>query len=760
METLGSAQPDAVFHFGPFELSEGEGELRKNGVRVKLQEQPFLVLVEFAANAGRIVTREELQQKLWPADTFVDFDVGLNSVIRKLRQALGDDADNPHYIETVAKRGYRFLATVAVTVPEPPVAVLAAVSVETAALRSIGPHSVVEELTTAEPPIDEPPFWRERVRLWQLAVAAVALLALGVGLAWWLRPAAPRQPVAQRITANPPDVPVTGAVISPDGKYVAYSDPTGVYIRHIDSGETRPLGLPKGFDGIPTSWYPDSTHLLLANREGPQHKSKIWKVSILGGNPQMLLEDAEQGNVSPDGSEIVFVHLGSSFYERELWLAEADGQNARRLVRRRLDRSGKEIDLWSASWSPNGRRIAYVERESVHSHSPNGDRFLVYSRKADGSDARLLFEDERMDSVPGDYDQLLPPPLYWAPNDHLYFALQSHKRGHDDAIWSIGVDQNTGEAQGQPREMLRGLGWIGGFSASRAGNRLVFWRSDETEQVFVSDFDGNSRKMSSPRRLTIDRSADFYAADWTADSKAVVFSAPLMHKIYKQELDATTPELLTEWRKVKVNLPRLSGDGSEILYRVTDKPEDASAPVDLMAVPIAGGAPRVILSEPGINNFICAKPPSQVCILNELLLAGNFFYLLDLNHGKGRLVAKLPGDANSGFSPDGSTLALDDGSTVRFVSIDSRIVKDVVVKDWPVRKSADWSADGKVLLIASVTPAGAPVILGIDLDGNAKVLLEGDRSAPFDYVLPSPDGKHGALGVTTGESNVWMVENY
>jgi len=681
-------------------------------------------------------------------------------VIRKLRQALGDDADNPHYIETVAKRGYRFLATVAVTVPEPPVAVLAAVSVETAALRSIGPHSVVEELTTAEPPIDEPPFWRERVRLWQLAVAAVALLALGVGLAWWLRPAAPRQPVAQRITANPPDVPVTGAVISPDGKYVAYSDPTGVYIRHIDSGETRPLGLPKGFDGIPTSWYPDSTHLLLANREGPQHKSKIWKVSILGGNPQMLLEDAEQGNVSPDGSEIVFVHLGSSFYERELWLAEADGQNARRLVRRRLDRSGKEIDLWSASWSPNGRRIAYVERESVHSHSPNGDRFLVYSRKADGSDARLLFEDERMDSVPGDYDQLLPPPLYWAPNDHLYFALQSHKRGHDDAIWSIGVDQNTGEAQGQPREMLRGLGWIGGFSASRAGNRLVFWRSDETEQVFVSDFDGNSRKMSSPRRLTIDRSADFYAADWTADSKAVVFSAPLMHKIYKQELDATTPELLTEWRKVKVNLPRLSGDGSEILYRVTDKPEDASAPVDLMAVPIAGGAPRVILSEPGINNFICAKPPSQVCILNELLLAGNFFYLLDLNHGKGRLVAKLPGDANSGFSPDGSTLALDDGSTVRFVSIDSGIVKDVLVKDWPVRKSADWSADGKVLLIASVTPAGAPVILGIDLDGNAKVLLEGDRSAPFDYVLPSPDGKHGALGVTTGESNVWMVENY
>ena len=308
--------------------------------------------------------------------------------------------------------------------------------------------------------------------------------------------------------------------------------------------------------------------------------------------------------------------------------------------------------------------------------------------------------------------------------------------------------------------MLRGLGWIGGFSASKTGKRLVFWRSDETEQVFVSDFDGDSRKMSSPRRLTIDRSADLFAGDWTADSKAVVFAAPLMRKIYKQELDATTPELLNEWRKFKVILPRLSGDGSEILYAVTDKPEDVSAPVDIIAVPIAGGAPRVILSEPGVSNLICAKPPSQVCMLTESLASGSFFYLFDLHRGKGRLVAKLPSDANSGFSPNGSTLALDDGSTVRFVSIDSGFVKDVVVKDWPVRKSADWSADSKVLLIASVTPAGAPVILGIDLDGNAKVLLEGDRSAPFDYVLPSPDGKHGALGVTTGESNVWMVENY
>src|SRR5580765_6768425 len=105
MEAIRSMQPDRIFRFGPFELSERDAELRKNGVRIKLQEQPFRVLSELVSNAGRIVTRDELQQKLWPADTFVDFDVGLNTAIRKLRQALGDEAESPRYIETLAKRG-------------------------------------------------------------------------------------------------------------------------------------------------------------------------------------------------------------------------------------------------------------------------------------------------------------------------------------------------------------------------------------------------------------------------------------------------------------------------------------------------------------------------------------------------------------------------------------------------------------------------------------------------------------------------------
>jgi cholera toxin transcriptional activator len=99
-----------IARFGPFELDLSAGELRKNGRKLRLQEQPFQILALLLEHAGELVTREELRQKLWPADTFVDFDHGLNTAVNKLREILGDSASSPRYIETVARRGYRFIA--------------------------------------------------------------------------------------------------------------------------------------------------------------------------------------------------------------------------------------------------------------------------------------------------------------------------------------------------------------------------------------------------------------------------------------------------------------------------------------------------------------------------------------------------------------------------------------------------------------------------------------------------------------------------
>ena len=109
-----------LYRFGIYEVDVRSGELRKNGAKLKLQEQPFQVLAMLLERPGEVMTREELRQRLWPADTFVDFDHSLNTAINKLRDALGDSAANPRFIETLAKRGYRFIAPVQTTPVAPP----------------------------------------------------------------------------------------------------------------------------------------------------------------------------------------------------------------------------------------------------------------------------------------------------------------------------------------------------------------------------------------------------------------------------------------------------------------------------------------------------------------------------------------------------------------------------------------------------------------------------------------------------------------
>src|SRR5690348_16383311 len=115
------AASSKTYRFGLFETDVAKGTLTRNGIRVKLQDQPFRVLILLLERPGEIVTREELRQRLWPEGTYVDFDGSLNVILKKLRAAIDDDSDNPRFIETVPRRGYRFLAPISVqsTKPEP-----------------------------------------------------------------------------------------------------------------------------------------------------------------------------------------------------------------------------------------------------------------------------------------------------------------------------------------------------------------------------------------------------------------------------------------------------------------------------------------------------------------------------------------------------------------------------------------------------------------------------------------------------------------
>jgi len=155
--------------FDAFEVDMRSGEVRKHGIRLKLHGQPFQVLSLLLDHPGDLVTREELRQKLWPGDTFVDFDTGLNSAVKKLRDALCDSAEEPRYIETLPRRGYRFIAPVE----------NGARPSSTAVEKDLAP-----DLTSAR----VPEFWTRR----RLVVAAVAVLLVGALAAWRVHSARPK----------------------------------------------------------------------------------------------------------------------------------------------------------------------------------------------------------------------------------------------------------------------------------------------------------------------------------------------------------------------------------------------------------------------------------------------------------------------------------------------------------------------------------------------------------------------------------------
>ena len=297
-----SQQSGRMVRFGTFELDLAAGELRKNGARVRLQDQPFQLLAALAARPGEVVTREELKDKLWPADTYVDFDRSLNTAASKLRDALGDSATSPRFIETLPRRGYRFLASVE--------------GVGELAAGGDGSSTVAIDSPAdgrARAASDVPPRERELVRrlrlTWSL-VAIAALAALVVSLVYLSepRPESLEAPL-RRFTITPPG-PIAGftlfttsVAISPNGRYIAYSSrESGLQIQDLDRYQPRTLDGTEGAK-IPF-WSPDSDFI------GFVAGGELRKISVQGGPTIRLCELPQTGcsgaTWSLDGERIVF----------------------------------------------------------------------------------------------------------------------------------------------------------------------------------------------------------------------------------------------------------------------------------------------------------------------------------------------------------------------------------------------------------------------------------------------------------------------
>jgi Tol biopolymer transport system component/DNA-binding winged helix-turn-helix (wHTH) protein len=269
-----------IIRFGVFELDTANGELRKHGIRIRLQEQPFQILTALVTCPGEIVTREELVRRLWPEDTFVDFEHSLNAAVNRLRQVLGDSAETPRYIETVARRGYRFVGTVT---PD----VLAA-------------SAPAEPLVAAPVP---PRVWTVR----DLALIGGVMFVVAITCALYIRSslAARIGPVLRQVTFDAGLT--TEPAVAPDGSMVAYvSDRKGrnlnLWVQQLPNGAS--IQLTHGeVDVHSPSFSPDGKKIVFRSE---QDGGALYVVPTLGGTPRLLVAQGRDARYSPDGKWIAY----------------------------------------------------------------------------------------------------------------------------------------------------------------------------------------------------------------------------------------------------------------------------------------------------------------------------------------------------------------------------------------------------------------------------------------------------------------------
>jgi DNA-binding winged helix-turn-helix (wHTH) protein/Tol biopolymer transport system component len=767
-----------IFNFADVEVREREFLLIKGGERLSVEPKAFRVLLYLLRNPGRLIDKDEIVASVWN-DTAVS-DNSLTRSIAQLRRVLDDDPREPLYILTVPTLGYRFLCEVAVREEG-----FGSSSAAGSAPLNGGAEPDASSRTTAaadhpnqpefETPLDLRSGSMERdsrgtvrkrtFRFASLAAAIFLLLAGGyilkrlVGTNTVPARGLQRLSIERRLTASPSDVPVRNAVVSPDGKYVAYADPTGLYLRQIATGETRPWSLPKGFVAWPASWFPDGTHLLVVRIAGQPRgfslgNPSLYKLSILGGEPQEVMNDVWAGSVSPDGSRIAYLPMPN---RSELWIMDSNGANPRMVISTGEAKKYGVYPSWitQVAWSPSGQHLAYIESHSVDAPGPVGPIRSLRMIGPDGEGASVALSDPRIGEA-----------VWWALDGRIFFSYREDpaSRQNNYGVYSLRVDERTGKATSPPQPITQAEGSISGMSGTADGKRLVLWRSKAASQVFIASLDPASHQWKEPRRLTLDANENIADA-WTADSKAVLFVSNRngAWKLFKQAIEETTPEELAEGPSIVT--PRLSADGSQVLYLYSSNPEDLSFPASLMSKPLAGGVPRAVIQGKGIVNHQCAKAPSTLCIFSQLDGRDTVFRSFDLEHGAGREVTRLTSSfGNWSLSSDGSKLAIfldqQDQNQIRFVSLGTGAIHDVTVKDWHVY-SGDWATNNQTLLIPSHAPNGRPVILEVDQTGKPRVALWGSESIEFGFMIQSPDARLALLAeFIPSDSNAWIVDDF
>ena len=750
-----------TLRFGAYEVNLRAGQLYKHGIKVGLRDQSFQVLAALLEHPGEVVTREELRKRLWSAEVFVDFDNNLNAAVGRLREALGDSADHPHFIETLPKRGYRFLENVSeplkphtyskrlkhdggsnsvAAMPPPPAAEELAVPDHLPGQEPTSDTVVIAELV-------------KRHRKTAIAVVAVVVALAGLASLRLRHPATPPAELTQkRLTFNSSDNPVQRSAISPDGKYLAYSDAAGIHVKLVSTGEEhlipKPARVPADAVWLVDSWFPDGTQLLADASEAGGHGS-MWAVSALGQSARELREDAEGYEVSPDGTRIAFAPPptpGSSGNPREIWVMESQGESAQKIVASAL---GENEGLGHVHWSPDNKRLTYSRAK------PAGGGYYQFetieSCDLKGTNRTLIVSEP--DIALGDFR--------WLPDGRIVYA-RSNELSDGDSLWQIGIDATTGTPVGKPKRITQ---WAGlsfeGLSASADGKQLALLQTAALQQIYLAELAaGGTRLLSPPRRWRSEETYD-RASAWTADSKAILFDSNAgSGGIFKQEINGGTAQLLVG----DAGWPRLSADGAWVLYV-------AGAPMRGMRVPVSGGVPQFVTEAAKALDDHCSRAPANLCVAlaesqdDKQLVVSAF----DPLTGKGKVLRTIEKDPSahhfgSDLSPDGSIFAVARSGEaqihIRLLSLVGGPDREITVKGWSNLPwmGLYWSPDGKGFYAGSLSPEPS-TLLYVDLKGNARVLWR-NSAIQILWGMPSPDGRYLAIMGGVSNRNVWMLGGF
>jgi Tol biopolymer transport system component/DNA-binding winged helix-turn-helix (wHTH) protein len=525
--------------FGPFQADLERHVLRKNGVRVKLQAQPFQILAALLEKPGQIVTRDELRKRLWPNDTFVDFEHGLNAAVTRLRQALNDSPEQPRYIQTLPKLGYRFTA---------------AVEGETIRLQDESSPQAV-------------PLPRVRTALW--TAAALALTGAGAFLyvsRKTLPPVAHPAPLTafRGFEGNPS--------LSPDGSQVAFSwngekqDNFDIYVTPISSGTPVRLTKDAAEDSSP-AWSPDGHTIAFLRRLGDH--SDLILVPATGGPEHKIAETREitwfqprkpAGLAwSPDGKWIAASHQEPGETSDGLYLFSPTGEKQRLTT----PPPGFRSDNMPA-FSPDGRALAFCRLQGGF-----GSEIYVLPLKPDlrpAGEARALTNNKRWSAQP-----------VWV-------------RGGASILYVFGEDASRGIelrvlAAAHPEKPAETILTSDGISEITLGRHLVFSRRMEDTNIWRAELPKRGAEPATGEAFlssTLPDQSPRYSPDATRIAFASARSGS--REIWVANADGSSAARLTWFGGPPVGCPYWSPDGKSIVFH--SRP---AGRVDVFVIAAAGG---------------------------------------------------------------------------------------------------------------------------------------------------------------------------